>query len=268
MVVGDLYGQERYGRKYEEGRQQSATYLRSYIGAGATGLEQQSGRAMTRTYGRSIHGDPYQGPGTEGLETGTMQVGGGAGGGAGGRQRGGWAETGQAMYSGVRGGAGAASAASQARPDYGGNISELGNRLAKLYGIDMGGTPIVDEQGNFLRLPKNEEEALKFNSLAQAISNEMNRQYEGKAVAALQSQAGLVMDRRRGSLALLQQGTYAQMADLYANTDVSAGNFDDYLAMYQGKRAERIAELMVKAAKYKMYGDIVAGVGSLIGGIL
>jgi hypothetical protein len=166
------------------------------------------------------------------------------------------------MRSDVRGGGGPAAGGTGV--SLYGNMSEYANKLAKAYGLDVGGEPIVDERGNITRTPKNEQEAMQLSRLATAVSNEMNRHYEAKAMGTLQMQAGLTRSRAPGSLAALQSGAYSQMASIYANTDISAGNFDQYVAYYQGLRAEKIAERMVKAAKYKMYGDYAMAAGNVI----
>ncbi len=145
------------------------------------------------------------------------------------------------------------------------NLSDLANYLGRSYGIQIGGSGLVDEQGTFLQTPKNADEAAKFNLIAQRIADEKTRGYENKAVAALQSETGLLQNRQPGSLARMQAGTYRQFASTYSSTTFTPDNFNYWIAKEQQEKQDALAR---KLGKYQMFGDIAKGVGSIIGGIL
>src|SRR6185369_17623356 len=86
------------------------------------------------------------------------------------------------------------------------NLNDLAENLARNYGIQLGANPLVDEQGNFNRMPSSGQEAVGFQFISQAIADEQNRRQNTKAESALQTGLGQVQKRGRGSLATLQSG--------------------------------------------------------------
>jgi hypothetical protein len=152
------------------------------------------------------------------------------------------------------------------------SVQDLAQYLASSYGIPMGRQQLVDEAGNFTRMPTSADEAAKFNYIAQAVSDQQNRQQQAKSVAALQAEAGLVQTRGRGSLATLQAGTYRALAGQYGEMQYEADDFSYFIQEEFMRRQEELVRRQEKLAKKRrrggMYGAIAGGiVGSLVPGI-
>ena len=141
------------------------------------------------------------------------------------------------------------------------SISELGNYLGRMYGIDIGGSGLFDEEGTALRTPRNADEAAAFNLISQRLADEKMRGYEKKAESALQQQQGLLQRGGRGSLAAYTSGTYGQMAQLYASRQVNPSDFSYWIAKeFQDKQEALIREQMrqqKKAAKRRAIGGYI-----------
>lgn len=151
------------------------------------------------------------------------------------------------------------------------NLNDLAENLAKNYGISLGATPLVDEQGNFNRMPTGGQEAVGFQFISQAIADEQNRRQQAKAEATLQTGLGQVQQRGRGSLASMQSGMYEGLANLYASQQHRAADFSYFVQKEQLDKAEQLISrqerLAKKMGKRAMIGGIVGGVaGFMVGG--
>lgn len=146
------------------------------------------------------------------------------------------------------------------------NLSDLANYLGRAYGINIGGKGLVDEQGTFLQTPRNADEAAKFNLISQRIADEQTRGYENKAVAALQSETGLLQNRQAGSLARVQAGTYRQLAKTYSETEVTPSNFNYWIQKEMFDKTMAFQEKLFKQAKKSArYAAIGTAVGAVAG---
>jgi hypothetical protein len=149
------------------------------------------------------------------------------------------------------------------------SVQELAQYLANSYGIPMGRSQLVDEAGNFTRMPTSADEAAKFNYIAQAVADQQNRQQQAKSVAALQTEAGLVQQRGRGSLATLQAGTYRALAGQYNEMQYEADDFSYFIQEEFMRRQEDMIRRAEKLAKKRRRGGMIGGIaGGLIGGLL
>jgi hypothetical protein len=141
------------------------------------------------------------------------------------------------------------------------SISEMGNYLGRMYGIDIGGSGLFDEEGTALRTPRNADEAAAFNLISQRLADEKMRGYEKKAESALQQQQGLLQKGGRGSLAAYTSGTYGQMAQLYASRQVNPSDFSYWIAKeFQEKQEKLVRDQMrmqKKAAKRRAIGGYI-----------
>jgi len=141
------------------------------------------------------------------------------------------------------------------------SISEMGNYLGRMYGLDIGGSGLFDDEGTALRTPRNADEAAAFNLISQRLADEKMRGYEKKAESALQQQQGLLQRGGRGSLASYTSGTYGQMAELYASRQVNPSDFSYWIAKeFQDRQEALIKEQMrqqKKAAKRARIGGYI-----------
>ena len=152
------------------------------------------------------------------------------------------------------------------------SLSEMGNYLGRLYGIDIGGQGLFDNEGTALRTPRNADEAAAFNLISQRLADEKTKASMKKAEVALQQQQGLLQRSGRGSLSAFAAGGFGQMADLYSQQQFNPTDFGYWIAKEFQEKQERLARdqmrAMKKAAKYKMYGDIATGITTLaVGGM-
>lgn len=145
------------------------------------------------------------------------------------------------------------------------SVQDLANYLAKSYGVELGRKSLVDEQGNFTRMPQGAEEAAKFNYIAQAIADQQNRQQQAKSIAALQTEAGLVQSRGRGSLAALQSGTYRALAGQYNEMQYVADDFSYFIQEDFMRRQEALVRKAEKLAKKRRQGAMI---GAIAGGVI
>ncbi len=151
------------------------------------------------------------------------------------------------------------------------NLNDLAENLARNYGIQLGATPLVDEQGNFNRMPVGGQEAVGFQFISQALADEKNRRQNQKAEAALQTGLGQVQKRGRGSLASMQSGMFEALADQYASQQTKAADFSYFVQKEQLEKAEQLIarqeRLAKKMGKRAMVGGIIgAAAGFMIGG--
>jgi hypothetical protein len=154
-------------------------------------------------------------------------------------------------------------------PTGGSSIQELAQYLADSYGIPMGRQQLVDEMGNFTRMPTDAAEAARFNYIAKAVADARNRQQQAKSVAALQTEAGLVQKRGRGSLATLQAGTYRALAAQYNEMQYEADDFSYFIQEEFLRRQEEMVRKAEKLAKKRRRGSMWGGIaGAAIGTIV
>lgn len=108
------------------------------------------------------------------------------------------------------------------------SLQDLAEKMAKSYGLDFSRGTLVDTAGNFLQTPEQlatgagevGTTAESMNYIAQAINDQRVRSQQDKATAALQTGAGLLASRGRGSLAALQSGFFQAMAANYTNPNL------------------------------------------------
>lgn len=148
------------------------------------------------------------------------------------------------------------------------SVQELAQYLANSYGIPMGRQQLVDEAGNFTRMPTSAEEAAKFNYIAQAVADQQNRQQQAKSVAALQAEAGLVQSRGRGSLATLQSGTYRALAGQYNELQYQADDFSYFIQEEFMRRQEELVRRQEKLAKKRRRAGAIGGILGAAAGTL
>jgi len=151
------------------------------------------------------------------------------------------------------------------------NLNDLAENLARNYGIQLGANPLVDQQGNFNRMPTNGQEAVGFQFISQALADEQNRRTNKKAESALQQGIGQVQRRGRGSLAAMQSGQFENLANLYASQQTKAADFSYFVQKEQLEKAEQLIsrqeKLAKKMGKRAMVGGIIgAAAGFMIGG--
>jgi hypothetical protein len=148
------------------------------------------------------------------------------------------------------------------------NLNDMAENLARNYGIQLGATPLVDEQGNFNRMPTNGQEAVGFQFISQAIADEKNRRQNQKAESALQTGLGQVQSRGRGSLAAVQSGQFENLANLYASQQTKAADFSYFVQKEQMDKAEALVarqeKMAKKAGKRAMIGGIIGAVAGTI----
>jgi len=154
-------------------------------------------------------------------------------------------------------------------------MQQMGNQLAERYGIG-GRAPLVDAAGNFNRTPQSAEEGVKFQYIADALANYQAQQAQNRAEATQAAGIGLVQQRGRGSLALLQQGAYQSLAGTIERDKERINNmapdFSAFIEMEMQNRAEEfqreVMRFQKKQSKYAMIGGIVGMVGGgLLGGV-
>lgn len=151
------------------------------------------------------------------------------------------------------------------------NLNDIAENLGRNYGISLGATPLVDEAGNFNRMPTTGQEAVGFQFISQAIADEQNRREQQKAQGAIQEGLGQVQKRGRGSLATLQSTGYESMAQMYASNQHKAADFSYFVQKEQLDKAEELVRRNEAAAKksgrHAMIGGIIGGViGAYFGG--
>lgn len=155
------------------------------------------------------------------------------------------------------------------------NIQQLARSLATTYGLQFGRGELVDPSGNFMVTPEQlaaasggsmtqGQAAAKMNYIAQAITNEQNKQQQAKGIAALSQGLGQVQSRARGSLAALTSGFYQDIADMYSNQEYQAADFSFYI---EEERLRIQQEIQRKAEKRAKRGGIGGAIGSIAGGI-
>lgn len=161
----------------------------------------------------------------------------------------------------------AAPGAQQAQPGGASPTSSVNNmalQLARSYGLPIGSSgQMVDQYGNITYQPQSEDEMIKLQMVSDAIYNRQVQESHARGVAAQTAGMGLVRQRGRGSLALMQSGMYQNLASLYANQEFQQADYTLMIQSEQLKRAERIqAERAREAKKSRLGGSI----GSIIGG--
>ena len=162
------------------------------------------------------------------------------------------------------------------------SLQQLGDQLAKSYGLDVGRNSLFDDQGNALQTPEQMAQAsggkenmataaAKMNLVADALARRQTEQSQDKAQAALATGIGLVQQRARGSLATLQSGLYSQMSNLYANQEYEAADFTYWIQreeqLYQRKQAHRARKAGRKGARVaSIFGAIGLAAAPFTGG--
>lgn len=146
-----------------------------------------------------------------------------------------------------------------------GSLNNMAQQLARSYGLPMGSSgQMVDPYGNITYQPQSEEEMVKLQMISDAIYNKQIQDSHAKGVAAQQAGMGLVRDRGRGSLALMQSGMYENLANMYANQEFQQADYTLMIQQSQLRRREALEERARREAKKsRKWGAI----GSLVGGI-
>jgi hypothetical protein len=159
------------------------------------------------------------------------------------------------------------------------SLSQLANTLATSYGLALPRGDIVDEQGNFLVTPDQLASAsggkesmgtaaAKMNYIADAIQRQQQQAELQKSEAALATGAGLVGKRGRGSLAMLQEGTYNNIAQLYQSQQHKAADFSYFIEKEKLDLQQQILSRQEKLAKKQARGQFITGLGMVATGIL
>jgi hypothetical protein len=159
------------------------------------------------------------------------------------------------------------------------SLGQLAKTLATSYGLALPRGDIVDEQGNFLVTPDQLASAsggkesmgtaaAKMNYIADAIQRQQQQQELQKSEAALATGAGLVGKRGRGSLAMLQEGTYNNIAQLYQSQQHKAADFSYFIEKEKLDLAAQIQERQRKLERNKARGQFVTGAALGIAGAL
>lgn len=153
------------------------------------------------------------------------------------------------------------------------SIQSLVDKLQSQYGLSVGRGSLFDDEGNPQMTPEQVADAsggaetmgtaaAKMNMIADAISNRKTQEAQGRAQDALAAGAGLVQSRARGSLAALQSGLYQNMANLYANQEYEAADFNFYIQREQQMiEAEYRRKAEEKQKKSARFGSIVGAIG-------
>ncbi len=135
------------------------------------------------------------------------------------------------------------------------SLRDLGEKMARNYGLDFSRGTLVDTAGNFMQTPEQlagaggdvGTTAETMNYIAQAINDQRIQSAQDQATAALQTGAGLLAKRGRGSLAALQSGFFQAMAANYTNPNLlpEQQNFSFWIEeeRYQEQQAIMEAEL-------------------------
>jgi len=152
------------------------------------------------------------------------------------------------------------------------NLNDLAENLARGYGVRLGAAPLVDEQGNFTRMPTSGQEAVAFQFISQAIADEQNRRQQQSAQATLSTGLGQVQRRGRGSLAAMQSGLFQELAQVQRSIEYRAKDFSYFVQKEQLEKQEELVrrqeKLMKKRGRSALIGTIAgAALGSLLPGI-
>jgi hypothetical protein len=110
--------------------------------------------------------------------------------------------------------------------------------------------------------------AAKMNYIADAIQRQQQQAELQKSEAALATGAGLVGKRGRGSLAMLQEGTYNNIAQLYQNQQHKAADFSYFIEKEKLDLQQQILARQEKLAKKQARGQFITGLGMVATGIL
>jgi hypothetical protein len=159
------------------------------------------------------------------------------------------------------------------------SLGQLAKTLATSYGLALPRGDIVDEQGNFLVTPDQLASAsggkesmgtaaAKMNYIADAIQRQQQQAELQKSEAALATGAGLVGKRGRGSLAMLQEGTYNNIAQLYQSQQHKAADFSYFIEKEKLDLQQQILSRQEKLAKKQARGQFITGLGMVATGIL
>jgi hypothetical protein len=159
------------------------------------------------------------------------------------------------------------------------SLSQLAQTLSRSYGLSLPRGDIVDEQGNFLVTPDQlaaasggkesmGTAAAKMNYIADAIQRQQQQQELQKSEAALATGAGLVGKRGRGSLAMLQEGVYSNIASLYQSQQHKAADFSYFIEKEKLDLQQQILSRQEKLAKKQARGQFITGLGMVATGIL
>lgn len=143
------------------------------------------------------------------------------------------------------------------------SLQDLAEKMARNYGLDFSRGTLVDTSGNFLQTPEQlatgagevGTTAESMNYIAQAINDQRVRSQQDKATAALQTGAGLLASRGRGSLAALQSGFFAAMAANYTNPNLlpEQQNFSYWI---EEERYQEELAIMERASGLGSPGDL------------
>lgn len=171
--------------------------------------------------------------------------------------------------------AGGQQALPQQQGTTGGSLNQLARNLAQNYGLSIGNQNLVDAAGNFLMTPEQivassgGQETLgtasaKMNMIADAIANRQTQQAQMQGRAASQAGIQLVQDRGRGSLATLQQGAYQHLADMYANQQFEAADFNFWIQKEQQDIQMELMRKQEKMQKRQGWASTIVGAAGLI----
>lgn len=159
------------------------------------------------------------------------------------------------------------------------SLGQLAETLARSYGLSLPRGDIVDSNGNFLVTPDQiaaasggkesmGTAAAKMNYIADAIQRQQQQAELQKSEAALATGAGLVGKRGRGSLAMLQEGTYQGIAALYQSQQHKAADFSYFIEKEKLDLQQQILARQEKLAKKQARGQFITGLGMVATGIL
>lgn len=146
------------------------------------------------------------------------------------------------------------------------NLTDMANYLAGSYGIQLGRQPLVDERGNFMRMPQNADEAVKFQFISQALADEKNKRAQQRSVSAIQAGIGAGRGRARGGLQQLMSGQYEALAQTYGREQHRGADFSYFVQKEQLEKLDAITRRMEKLAKKRARGAMIGGLIGAVAG--